>query len=152
MNWHCYRCCWSLCCGKLIYLFIYSTKWLYICKRINYICNIVHCFVKLLFSYSDYEFFESLNRELGQCCSGERVESIKVKGKSKKRAVFTLLPLGEINAELGMWLYRMNVCIRLCVTVCVCVYVFVCVCVFLSLFNLFYMLFWKPEINIVTFH
>jgi len=36
------------------------------------------------------EFFESTVREIAQCASGERVETIE--GDQKKKAVYTLLP------------------------------------------------------------
>lgn len=44
----------------------------------------------------DVEFLLATRRELAQCASGERVESIK--GDQKKKATFTILPL-EALAE-----------------------------------------------------
>lgn len=44
---------------------------------------------------NDEEFFQSLFREISQCCSGDRVESIDispVKGKNYLKAVYVLLP------------------------------------------------------------
>ena len=47
---------------------------------------------------SDSEFFDSFVREIGQCASGNRVESIQ--GDQKQSAVFTLLPLVETELDL----------------------------------------------------
>jgi hypothetical protein len=51
----------------------------------------------------DEEFFESLLRELAQCATGQRVESIQ--GDQTRKAVFTLLPPPEL-CEAAFYFHR----------------------------------------------
>ena len=48
---------------------------------------------------SDEEYFESVRRDIGQCASGQHVETITPK-KQNKRAVFTLKPPPELSKLL----------------------------------------------------
>jgi len=54
----------------------------------------------------DEEFFLSIQRDINQCVSGDRVESVK-ESKNYKRVVFTLLPpLDTLDADAKVDLVR----------------------------------------------
>ncbi len=57
----------------------------------------------------DEEFFISLLRELAQCATGQRVESIQ--GDQQRKAIFTLLPPPELRKYIDMM--TVDLCVHL---------------------------------------